>query len=580
MLSRREIDFLTYEWLNIEQLFSQDKFAAHSRGTLDPILDLSEKLAEDKFLNHYQQSDAQEPWLEDDGVHVIEPVKAALADYADLGLFAAGFPEENGGLGLPFLAYTAIFANFVAANISTAGFALVTAANARTLLSYGSAQQVETFALPQVAGKWTGTMCLSEPHAGSSLGDILTRAEPDGEDAHGPRYRLTGNKMWISGGDHDVTENIVHLVLAKIPDEDGQLPAGSGGISLFIVPKFTLDGEKNDVTVAGLNHKMGFRGIPNCALNFGENGGALGWRIGEPGAGLKQMFMMMNEARIMVGLCGAALAYRGYVHSSNYARERAQGRIKGQNSGKQVPIISHSDVRHMLLKQKAFGEGGLALVFYAAMLVDTPGEEAEALLSLLTPIVKTWPSEQGLAANDCAIQIHGGYGYTRDFPVEQLLRDNRLNPIHEGTTGIQAVDLLGRKLLMSDGRALKYLKARMAGTIAAAREDTGLTAHAGTLEKAIARIDEALGLLSDNADGAFDNATAFLRAFGHLVTGWLLLDQAVLAGKADQSDAFYKGKQWSCRYFFESEMPSLGAWLDLVVSQSDVAAAVPEEIFI
>jgi len=435
MLPRREVDFLIYEWLNIEQLFEQERFSDHSRDTVDPILDLSQKLSEEKFLNHYQQSDAQEPWLDEDGVHVIDPVKSALKSYAELGLFAAGFVPEHGGLGLPFLAYTAVFANFVTANISTSGFALVTSANARTLLSYGSAAQIENFALKLISGEWLGTMCLSEPHAGSSLGDILTRADPDGEDELGSRYRLTGNKMWISGGDHDVTDNIVHLVLAKIPDDDGQLPEGSGGISLFIVPKVKPDGEKNDIVVAGLNHKMGFRGIPNCALNFGENEGAVGWRIGTPGAGLQQMFMMMNEARVMVGLCGAALAYRGYMHSSEYAQERLQGRKMGQRSGDQVPILAHTDVRHMLLKQKVYAEGGLALVFYAAMLCDREDADSAALLGLLTPVVKTWSSEQGLAANDCAIQIHGGYGYTRDFPVEQLLRDNRLNPIHEGTTG-------------------------------------------------------------------------------------------------------------------------------------------------
>src|SRR5277367_6074097 len=289
----------------------------------------------------------------------------------------------------------------------------------------------------------------------------MTRAVQDGDDVLGPRYRLTGNKMWISSGDHDITDNIIHLVLAKIPGDDGKLPPGTGGITLFIVPKLLPDGTRNDVRVAGLNHKMGYRGIPNCLLNFGEAGGAVGWRLGAAGQGLAIMFHMMNEARIFVGLGAAALAARGYRQSLDYARERLQGRPASAKDPAQPqrPIIEHADVKRMLLAQKAFSEGALSLILYCAMLMDRSKiqkDEAErasleSYIGLLTPVAKSWPAEFGLAANDFAIQIHGGYGYTRDFDVEQVYRDNRLNPIHEGTHGIQAIDLLGRKILRDNG---------------------------------------------------------------------------------------------------------------------------------
>ena len=427
LLDRRDLDFLLHDWLEAGKLAD--------RATVDAILDVSEKLAADAFLTHYKRSDVEEPWLDEAGnVHICPAIGDALAHYAELGLFSAGFPEAQGGLGLPYLVCAASFAFFAAANVATAAYPMLTVANARLIATFGTAAQFEAFARPEIEGRWFGTMCLSEPQAGSSLADIRTRALPDGSDALGDRYRLTGNKMWISGGDQDVSDGIVHLVLAKVRSEDGTLPEGTTGISLFIVPKILPGGARNDVTVAGLNHKMGYRGTANCLLNFGEQGGATGWIVGEPGHGLRQMFQMMNEARIGVGIGAAALGYRGYLLSAQYARERLQGRPAGERAGGPVAIIEHPDVRRMLLQQKAYVEGALALCLYCARLVDTAEHSAEdaALLGLLTPVAKTWPSEYGLAANDIAIQIHGGSGYTRDFDVEQLWRDNRLNPIHEG----------------------------------------------------------------------------------------------------------------------------------------------------
>jgi butyryl-CoA dehydrogenase len=449
-------------------------------------------------------------------------------------------------------------------------------------------------------------MCLSEPQAGSSLSDIVTRAVPDGDDSAvdplGPRYRLRGNKMWISAGEHELTENIVHLVLAKIPGPDGRLPPGVKGISLFIVPKKLVDeegqltGERNDIALAGLNHKCGWRGTPNTLLNFGEGrypvrgpgldgrgAGAIGYRVGEPGQGLALMFHMMNEARIGVGMAATMLGMAGYQASLAYARQRLQGRPMGP-AGKDpsqppVPIIEHADVKRMLLAQKAYSEGALALELYCARLVDeqrtgTPNaaDDARLLLEVLTPIAKSWPSEWCLEANSLAIQVHGGYGYTRDFPVEQYWRDNRLNMIHEGTHGIQALDLLGRKVLMEQGRGLQLLGQRIGATVARARATTTLNTYAQALERAWTAVCEATRAAWDGGDPALAlaNAVPYMQAFGHVVLSWIWLDVALAAHA--HADAASRGRVQACRYFFHYELPKIEAWLR-VVRERDLTCA-------
>ncbi|MGB3487579.1 MAG: acyl-CoA dehydrogenase [Xanthobacteraceae bacterium] len=577
LLVRRDIDFILHDWLKVG--------GAIDREVVDGLIDLSEKLASEQFLPHFKRADVEEPELTPDGVRVCPPIGDALGSYAELGLFSASFREEFGGLDLPHVVCQASFAYFAAANIATAAYPMLTVANARLITTFGTPEQIEKFALPEIAGRWFGTMCLSEPQAGSSLADIRTRADADGEDDLGHRYRLTGNKMWISGGDQDVSENIVHLVLAKVPAADGRLPEGTEGLSLFIVPKVLPDGARNDIVVAGLNHKMGYRGTANCLLNFGENGGALGWLVGKPGQGLRQMFHMMNEARIGVGLGAAALAYRSYRLSVAYARERTQGRAIGVRSGPPVPIITHPDVKRMLLTQKIYAEGALALCLYCAQLVDRADDpESMLLLGLLTPVAKTWSSEYGLAACDLAIQIHGGYGYTRDFDVEQLWRDNRLNPIHEGTTGIQATDLLGRKILRDDGQALKALFATMQGTVARASSVPALAPRGIELDQAWCAVSAALAVLKDRAPAkAMDNATPFLWAFGHLVMAWVWLEQACTAahleGQSADERAFQEGKLRACHFYFETELPKIDAWLTSTTSLSDLASAASEKHF-
>ena len=604
LASRRNLDFTLYEWLGIEELLDRPAFADHSRATFDALLDLSERLATEKYLPTLKDSDRHEPSLDADGnVHVLPAICDALRATAEAGLFASGFPAELDGLSVPATVYWAAMGLLKAASVSATGFMMLTVANARLIAGFGTPAQVASFAAPQIAGRWFGTMCLSEPQAGSSLADITTRAEPDGEDGLGQRYRLRGNKMWISGGDQDASENIVHLVLAKVPGPDGRPIPGTKGISLFIVPKFLPGpdggvGDRNDIVVAGLNHKMGFRGIPNCLLNLGEGrfkpegrAGAIGYRVGAVGQGLPIMFQMMNEARVGVGLGAAMLAIRGYQLALAYATERAQGRAlagRGRVETPQVPLISHPDVKRMLLAAKAYAEGALALVLYAGKLIDEERTapdagaraQAGALLSLLTPVAKTWPSEWGLAANDLAIQVHGGYGYTRDFDVEQLYRDNRLNPIHEGTTGIQGLDLLGRKILRERAESLRHLQSLVSATVTQARTHPALGDLGEQLQASFDRIGatvDHLLTLNDEAR-ALAHATAFLSAFGHAVVGWLWLDQAVCCAGAP-AEPYRLGKVRTCWFFFETEMPRVGLWLDEVDALSESAADMPVEQF-
>ncbi len=596
LLNPRDLAFMLYEWLDVEGLCERPRYADHSRETFDAALDTSARIATDHFKPINRLLDDREPTFDGERVHTPPELAAALEVFRSAGLIAAGHDYEHGGMQLPVTVSKACFAWFEAASIGAMGYPFLTQANANLLLVHGTEEQRTRWVPPMLAGRFYGTMCLSEPQAGSSLSDIRTRAEPRPDGS----YRLFGNKMWISGGEHELSENIVHLVLAKIPGADGALVPGTQGISLFLVPKRLLDdsgdpGERNDVVLAGLNHKMGYRGTTNTLLNFGEGAyrpggepGAIGWLVGAPGQGLACMFHMMNEARIGVGLGAACLGYTGYLHALDYARNRPQGRPpKAKDpAAPQVPIVAHADVRRMLLAQKAYAEGGLALCLYCARLVDDeqtadgPGRErAKWLLELLTPIAKSWPSQWCLEANSLAIQVHGGYGYTRDYDVEQFYRDNRLNPIHEGTHGIQALDLLGRKMVMGQGRAamlfageLEECAARASARSASGPDGEELAAMGRQLAAAAARVFATVRRLHavDDRDVTLANATVFLEAFGHLVVAWLWLEQAMVAHAASPVSgtdaAFYAGKRHAARWFFRWELPRIGPMLDLLDS--------------
>jgi butyryl-CoA dehydrogenase len=574
LLSRRDLDFLLYEWLDVELLTKRPRFAEHSRETFDGVLDLSEQMATKHFRPHNKKSDANEPTFDGERVHLIPEIKAALDVFAQSGLIASSMDTDIGGMQLPHVVAGACFAWFQAANVGTSSYPFLTIGNANLLQKYGTPEIVEGYVRPMVEGRFFGTMCLSEPQAGSSLSDVTTRAEPQPDGT----YRLFGNKMWISAGEHELSENIVHLVLAKIPGG----PAGVKGISLFVVPKHVVEtGERNDVVLAGLNHKMGYRGTTNTLLNFGEGKhtpggqpGAVGFLVGEQHRGLSYMFTMMNEARIGVGSGAMALGYTGYLQSLDYARNRPQGRpiASKDPTQPQVPIIEHADVKRMLLAQKSYVEGALALLLYCNRLVDeertADAEEDRAratlLLDVLTPIAKSWPSQWCLEANSLAIQVHGGYGYTREYDVEQLYRDNRLNPIHEGTHGIQGLDLLGRKVVMQGGAGLVLLVETISATIARATGD--LAEPAAQLQASLQRVVEVTAVLWSTGDPetALANSTVYLEAVGHVVVAWIWLEQ-LLAAEAQTGD-FYGGKRQAGRYFFRYELPKVDPMLDLLAS--------------
>lgn len=596
LLSSRNLAFELYEVLDAEALTQRERFAEHNRETFDAAIGTARSIAEKFFAPHNRKGDEHEPEYVDGAAVLIPEVKPAVDAFLEAGFLNATRSFEQGGMQLPTLLSQVCFAHFQAANVGSSAYPFLTMGAANLIETFGSDEQKQRFLQPMIEGRFFGTMGLTEPHAGSSLSDIRTSAEP----AEDGSYRIRGNKIFISGGDHPLSENIVHMVLAKLPDA----PPGVKGISLFIVPKFLVNadgslGPRNDVILAGLFHKMGYRGTTSTALNFGDNGECVGYLVGKPHHGLAYMFQMMNEARIGVGMGAVMLGYAGYLYSLDYARERPQGRLPDSKDPTTPPvsIVQHADVKRMLLTQKAYVEGAFDLGLYAARLFDDTQtletedarKQAHELLDLLTPIVKSWPSEFCLKANELAIQILGGHGYTREYPVEQYYRDNRLNPIHEGTHGIQSLDLLGRKLAQNGGAGLKQLTALIQGTCQRASQYDSLNALRAPLEKLLTHLSSVtLALLGDLAQGKVSqglaNSALYLKAFGHAVIGWRWLEQAIRAeeglAKGNAADVdFYKGKLQAARYFLTWEVPSCHHELALLESRDDTCLTMQDSWF-
>jgi alkylation response protein AidB-like acyl-CoA dehydrogenase len=594
LLDRRDLEFQLYEVLDTAGLCERERFREHDRETFDAVIDSADRIAREKFAPHNALADREEPRFVDGRVEMRPEVKEAIDAYAEAGFIAGRYDEALGGMQLPESVMTACNGFFVAANPGTAGYPFLTMAAANVIRLFGSEKQRSTYLPPMLDGRFTGTMALTEPQAGSSLADLTTSATPT-EDDH---YLIRGAKLYISGGEHELADNIIHLVLARIKGAT----AGVKGISMFIVPKYRLDADgnpadRNGISLAGLIHKLGYRGTTSTALSFGDDAPCHGYLVGEPHQGLKYMFQMMNEARLGVGFGAAAIGYRGYLHSLGYARERLQGRPPSNKdpASAPVPIIKHADIRRMLLAQKAWVEGALALCLYGARLVDDSqthpereeSERARQLLDLLTPVIKAWPSEYGTRANDLAIQVYGGAGYTREYPVEQCWRDNRLNPIHEGTNGIQALDLLGRKVWQEKG--LELLLGAIQADIRAAA-DSQCQEWAQSLGETIERVGtvtrrlgQALG--KEGPDDALANASVYLHLFGHVVVAWMWLRQANVAaarldadiGQADRN--FYLGKMQAARYFFRWELPVVDRDLGILDRMDDTCLAMKDEWF-
>jgi len=602
--SLQDLAFQLFDVLDIERtvLAASPRFQAHTRDVVESALSTAQQVALRHYLPHNRKSDLQEPTFDPatGKVAIIPEVKAALEQFRAAGLCAAHADEDLGGMQLPSTVTNALMVPFYAANIGTASYTFLTTAAGNMLRKYGSRQQMERYLAPMLEGRFTGTMSMSETQAGSSLGDIATKAvrRADGT------YAIVGKKMWISGGEHDLSENIVNMVLAKVvgPEAPNHTPAGVKSISLFVVPKFRVNpdgslGPRNGVSLGGLNKKLGWRGTTNCGeLLFGEQGECVGELLGEEGKGLSVMFTMMNEARITIGFIAAALAYAGFAASVSYASERGQGRAVDNKDPASPPVLikDHPDVRRMLLLQQSYAEGALALCLYASRLVDRTHQAApdadpallkrEALLlDVLTPIVKSWPSQWCLESNSTAIQVHGGYGYTRDFAVEQHYRSARLNMIHEGTNGIQSLDLLGRKMLAMKG--LPVLLDAVRGAVEDARAapfaDAALQRRAQLLAEAADRLERTTAALANAPlKTALANSHEYLNMAGFTVVAWMWLAQETaaarkLAGAAsgglgpDETD-FLRAKRRASRYFFAYELPRTKPQAELLQSLDDV----------
>ncbi|MAY35334.1 MAG: acyl-CoA dehydrogenase [Spongiibacteraceae bacterium] len=591
ILSERDLNFMIYELFDAEGMTARERYSDHSRETFDASINTARQIAEKYFVPIRQKVDTDQPTFDGKKVKMIPEIKTAVDAAIEAGFVSASADFELGGMQLPLIVAAAANAYLSAAGSTTMGYLSLTNANANLIEAHGTAEQIERWVKPMRSGRFAGTMAMTEPGAGSGLADLTTTAVK----AEDGSYRLSGNKIFISGGDHELNENIVHLVLARVKGA----PKGVKGISLFIVPKIMVNddgslGEPNDVALAGLFHKMGGRGQTSTSLSFGEKDGAVAYLVGEENRGLSYMFHMMNEARIMVGTGAAATALTGYQYSLHYARERPQGRLPSSKDPNSPPvsIIEHPDVRRMLLAQKAYSEGAFALCLLGAQLADdektAPTEEertaAHQLLDFLTPMIKTWPSEYGPEANDLAIQVLGGHGYINEHPVEMFYRDNRLNPIHEGTTGIQSLDLLARKVPMNNLAGYKACLAEIQKTIAEA-EDGELAAEAAQLTAALVTLqrttESLLGAMMEKPiDLALANSVKYLEMFGHVVIAWLWLKQGLVAqSKLDADPGFYQGKLQAMRYFFRYELPLIEAWSKVLVDLDSTCFDMKDEWF-
>lgn len=569
LLSARDIEFQLYDVMQVDRLLERARYADHSRETFDAVIATARGLAE-AHMPFRHESDEHEPFVRDGKVVTPASVERAVQAMADAGFIAATQDVENGGMQLPHVITTAALMWLDAVDIATSSYALLAAGVANLVATFGSASQKERYLEALLTGRYSGTMALTEAEAGSSLADVRTLATPSGVGT----YHLTGTKMWISGGEHEMSENIVHMVLARIAGA----PAGVKGISLFLVPRYRTNAAgtplTNGVRLGGLIHKMGWRGTTSTILNFGEHEPCVGELVGDAHKGLSYMFQMMNEARIGVGRAGTAISYAAYRQSLEYARTRKQGRLPGEKDPSRPPvaIIEHADVRRMLLAQKSIVEGALALILECAYLVDEAHTatseqaraDANALLEVLTPIAKSWPADAGQEAISLAIQTLGGYGFAREYPIERLYRDNRLNAIHEGTNGVQALDLLGRKVRQDSGAGFRALLQRMRATADASITNAALAAIGGQLHDAIARMERVTASLLASGDEparALANASAYLDLVSRTTVAWLWLRQGRTASTSlehssnDSEAAFYRGKLQAMRYWFGWELP-------------------------
>ena len=594
-ISERNLRFLLYEVYDLPSLTRHSYYGMHNRKVFDMVLDATIKLAKDLMWPTLMDMDHEPPEMSDGSVKVHPSVSDVMRECGEGGWIAAGFPIEFEGEQFPVLFCSVCRFIFSAANYSAAVYPDLTAGAARLITSFGSRNLMEIYVPNMLGGKWQGTMALTEPQAGSSLADITTTAYTT---EYG-YYMIKGQKIFISAGDHDGVENVTHLMLAKIQGA----PPGAKGISLFVVPKLRPDEtgqlESNDVIVSQVYHKLGYRGAPITELSIGDKDDCRGYLVGEPHKGLSYMFQMMNESRIGVGIGAAAIASAAYYASLDYARQRPQGRLLAQKdiSLPQVSIIQHADVKRMLLFQRAIVEGSLALLLQSSRYADleqvSTGDEKEKyalLLDILTPVAKSYPSEMGILSVSQGLQCLGGYGYCEDFPLEQYYRDVRIHPIHEGTTGIQGLDLLGRKVMMKNGRAFSLYLEQVQSTIDTAAAIDGLAPFCDKLADALHELMEVTDHLKsltgkEGPEVFLADSTLYLEFFGIITIAWQWLVQAIVAYKALESrtkkkdQQFYQGKMLTFRYFYSYELPKIHGLVKRLMDSDRVTVEMQAEFF-
>jgi alkylation response protein AidB-like acyl-CoA dehydrogenase len=539
-----ETQFVLFEHLRVQRLFEFPAYSSFEIGDVEMLLNEGLRFCQKVLSAVNSEGDREGCRWEDGRVFMPKAFHSAYKQQCAAGWMAISTEVEHGGQGMPFAIGAALGEMFVGANCSLSMVAGLTRAAADLVISHGSAEMKRRYVKPMVEGRWGGTMCLTEAQCGTALGEIKTTAtKRDG------KYFLKGQKIFISGGEHDLVDNIVHLVLARVEGA----PAGTKGLSLFVVPKHRVDdagrmGEFNDVVCSGIEKKLGIHASPTCQLVFGDADQCEGELIGAEEEGIKIMFDMMNGARIGVGLQGVALGGWAYQSALGYARERKQGpdmKNFRDPTAPSVPIAQHPDVRRMLATMKAYVEGGRALLLHAAMCLDIATHGADAAerdhmngrIELLTPICKAWCSDTGFEVATLALQTYGGHGYLKDYPVEQLLRDAKIASIYEGTNGVQAMDLLGRKVGRQGGALFMQLVADINQFVAANKDNATLGPALTALERHTQKLQEitmnfAVQQMSGDMEYPLLSATPYLRLMGNIAVGWLLLEQAVVADRA------------------------------------------------
>ncbi|MGB1205426.1 MAG: acyl-CoA dehydrogenase [Chitinophagales bacterium] len=594
--NQRDIDFLLYEVFDVEKLKQYPYFSDHDKDSFAMVLEAAAQIAEKELKPYAKEMDEYDPQLIDGKIIAHPQVRRMMQVFGEGGWIPATFSYEEGGQQLPNMIMNNVSFIWGAANYSSMVYPFLTTGSSNLIRTFGSKDLQQQFLPNMFAGKWQGTMAMTEPDAGSSLSDITTSAEP----TDAGYYKIKGQKIFISGGDHDGVDNIVNLTLARIKDA----PKGIRGISLFVVPQKRIEKDgslaDNDVITAGVYHKMGYAGTPIAHLTMGENNDCRGYLVGEANRGLNYMFQMMNEARVSVGISAVSIASAAYYASLEYALERPQGRKIGNKdlNKPQIAIIEHADVKRMLLFQKSIVEGSLSLCVqcsqYADLALVTTGEEKERnhlLLDLLTPIVKTYPSEMGCLTTSAGLQILGGAGYCKDFPLQQYFREARIHPIHEGTTGIHGLDLLGRKVMMKNGKAYQLFMAEVQQTIETAQNITALnqrvTALASNLKTLHKTSMHLLALAKQHKTEEFlSDATLYLEMFGIITVAWQWLKMGVVAHEKLENEAinqddkyFYQGKIHALRYFYEYELPKTYSLVQRLISDDKVTLDIVKEYF-